>query len=461
MATKKLFTVADLGGGEGGKGSVKHKICCELNAHTILKTGGAQGSHGVRTSKGQSFNFSQFGCGTFEGVNTHITNLMVVEPYGFMHEAEVLKYEEGVREIFDMVTVDENALCITPFHTFESQLQELSRKDNPKGTVALGAGVAVIDSQESPDLAIYVKDLNDSNLKIKLAKIQEQKIANLKNYLKDDSSLWKEDQKIAKEILEKLHDSSLPNRVALEFNKMAKAVRIVDQNYLKQLLSKDGAIVVESSHGILTDRYYGFHPNVSRLRTMPNFIWDLIEKLGYTGEMFKLGVCRAYAIRHGAGPMVTENEKSTSELFQGSHKGDNRWQGKVRAGPIDFVALRYAINCCGGKDAFDGIAITWFDQILNSDNWTVCNKYENATNPELFTKEGEIKVIHEVSEAKLKHQERLNNALRKCNPITELHSLPKNVDDSIKICETEILEKLGVPVRMISVGPTENEKILL
>jgi adenylosuccinate synthase len=461
MATKKLFSVADLGGGEGGKGSVKHKICCELNAHSVLKVGGAQGSHGVRTSMGQNFNFSQFGCGTFEGVNTHITDLMIVEPYGFMYEGKCLQYEFGIREVFDMVTVDENALCITPFHTFESQLQELSRKDNPKGTVGLGAGVAVMDSEIYPDLAIHVKDLNDSNLKIKLARIQEQKIANLKSYLNNVSDLWPKDQKIAKEILEKLNDLSLVDRVAFEFQKMGKAVKIVDRSYLKKLLSQDHTLVVESSHGVLTDRYYGFHPNVSRLRTMPNLIWDLIEELGYNGEMFKLGVSRAYAIRHGAGPMVTEDKKFTRELFQESHKGDNRWQGKVRAGPLDFVALRYAINCCGGKDMFDGLAITWFDQILHSGKWEICNRYENATNPELFTKEGEIKVRHEVNEEKLKHQEKLNKALRMCKPITELHNFGKDAESLINLCKTEILEKLGVPVRMISVGSTEDKKILI
>jgi adenylosuccinate synthase len=460
MERKRLFTVTDLGTGDGGKGSVIHKICCQAKAHTVLKVGGAQGSHGVRNSKGQNFNFSQFGCGTLEGVNTHITELMIVEPYGFMLEGKHLRYNFGIQEVFDMITVDERALCITPFHTFESQLQELSLKENPKGTVGIGAGVAYLDSQKYPDLAIYVKDLDDLNIKTKIARIQEQKIANLKNYL-NVSDLFKEDETIAKEILGKLHDPLLPDRVALEFQKMGKAARVVDSNYLKQLFSKDGTLVVESSHGVLTDYYYGFYPNISRLRTTPNRVWKLIEELGYNGKVFKLGVCRAYAIRHGAGPIVTENEKFTSGLLEGSHKVNNRWQGKVRAGPIDFVSLRYAINCCGGKDIFDGLAITWLDQIINSGEWIICNSYENATNPELFHENGEIKVKHEVNDAKLHHQEKLNKALLQCKPITESYYSGNNTTELIKLCKTEILEKLGIPVRMISVGPTENEKILV
>ena len=44
---KKIYAVTDLGPGDGGKGSVVHKISCMKRARTILKVGGAQGRHGV------------------------------------------------------------------------------------------------------------------------------------------------------------------------------------------------------------------------------------------------------------------------------------------------------------------------------------------------------------------------------------------------------------------------------
>ena len=55
MKEKKVFTITDLGGGDGGKGGVVHKVCAVKKAHTVLKVGGAQGSHGVRTTNGESF----------------------------------------------------------------------------------------------------------------------------------------------------------------------------------------------------------------------------------------------------------------------------------------------------------------------------------------------------------------------------------------------------------------------
>ena len=70
MTEKKAYTVTDLGGGDGGKGGVVHKLCSLRKPHTVIKVGGAQGHHGVTTSRGEQFAFSQFGCGTF-GMTVH------------------------------------------------------------------------------------------------------------------------------------------------------------------------------------------------------------------------------------------------------------------------------------------------------------------------------------------------------------------------------------------------------
>lgn len=159
MKKKQLFIITDLGGGDGGKGGVVHKVCSVKKAHTVVKVGGAQGSHGVRTLNGQSFNFSQFGCGTFEGVRTHISDLMVIEPYRLLKEAEQLKYEWAIHNIFDYLTIDENALCVTPYHSIASQLRELDRKDHPKGTIGTGVGETFYDAEIYPELAIRAKDI--------------------------------------------------------------------------------------------------------------------------------------------------------------------------------------------------------------------------------------------------------------------------------------------------------------
>lgn len=461
---RKLFTVTDLGGGDGGKGGVVHKISSFNNAHTILKVGGAQGSHGVRTSAGQSFNFSQFGCGTFEGARTHITNLMVIEPYRLLAEGDELVNEWGISNAFDLLTIDEEALCITPYHTIASRLRELSRKDNPKGTVGIGGGSAVFDSGVYPDLAIRAKDLGQPYLRERLEAVRHQKLIELSAFMEKPGDFWSADQENARKNIALLRDEGFVDRIVGHFNLLASRTKVVDRTYLKEdILQKDGVVVVESSHGILTDRYYGFHPHTTKLRTTLQPTLELLRECEYDGEIVKLGVTRGYQIRHGAGPMVTESDSLLGELLPGSHKDENRWQGKVRVGALDLVALRYAIEVCGGPHIFDGLAITWFDQVRAAGAWHVCSRYEGADDQEFFTPDGEIKVWRGRQSEQLRYQKRLGEQLMACRP--EVHSYEissaMSQEEVSQICTKLLGEKLRVPVKMISFGPTENDKVLL
>ena len=462
MAKKQIFTVTDLGGGDGGKGGVVHKIATQKKAHTILKIVGAQGSHGVRTSRGESFNFSQFGCGPFEGSKTHITGLMVIEPYRLLYEGRRLENEWKIHNIFDYITVDENALCVTPFHTITSRLRELSRGDNPKGTVGVGVGETKRDEEKYPELAIYAKDLLSPNLFEKIEAVKNKKTKELEPIIAKIMEFSKEDQQIAKTQIDLLNTENFVERIVQEFNEMGRLVKIVDMEYMKKnILNLDRTIVVEGSHGVLTDKYYGFHPHTTALRTVPEFTLKLLEDCGYDGEIFKIGVTRAYQIRHGAGPMVTESPELVEKLLPNSHKDDNRWQGKVRVGPLDFVSLKYAIDVCGGPQFFDGLAISWFDQIKTNGEWKICTSYEEAYDPEFFTPSGLIKVRRGFDDDQLKYQEILGNKLNLCTP--NIVSVPVSGYDNgglTDLCSRLLNESLGVPVKMISFGSTEIDKVL-
>ena len=463
MAKKQLFVIADLGGGDGGKGGVVHKICEIKKAHTVIKVGGAQGSHGVRTSSGLSFNFSHFGCGTLEGISTYVSKKMVIDPVGLICEGDLLKYNCGVRNAFEMIIVDEEALCVTPFHRIASQLRELARKDNPKGTIGTGVGEAVYDAEIVPNLAIRVKDIKRADLRDMLEAIRLQKIRDLAA-LADIDNFWDADRDDANYLVAALKREAMSGAAAHGFKEMISRVRIADTSYLeKEIFSRDGAAVIETSHGILTDRYYGFHPHTTKLRTISNVSFGLAEDCDYDGEVLLIGVTRAYQIRHGAGPMVTENPEIGEALLPGSHKEENRWQGKVRVGPLDLVALRYAINVCGGVSMFSGLAVTWFDQIPVFGSWQYCDSYEGADNLEFFTPRGEIIVRRGWGDIQLARQERLGTLLNACRPNISGCDIPPTTSrkDLTVLCTRVLKEKLGVPVRMISFGPTEKDKVCI
>lgn len=457
---KKTYIVTDLGPGDGGKGGVVHKISHMMRAHTIVKVGGAQGSHGVCTAAGERFAFSQFGCGTFEGVRTHLTSNIVICPEGILNEGAALRYQWGIHNVLDLLTVDRSALCATAYHGIASRLKEMARGDNPRGTTGAGMGSAYRDAQQFPELAIYAHDLSAPCLRDKVAAVRDHYIRELGEIIQGE--FLPSDQNVARDEIALLYDENFLTHVVERFREVAKRVNIVDLEYLaREILSQDGVVVVESSHGILTDRFHGFHPHTSAIRTLPCFTHAMLEKAHYDGKVVNIGVTRAYQIRHGAGPMPTADSAMTERLLPGSNKDENRYQGRVRVGPLDLVLLRYALEVCGGPTSFDGLAITWFDQIQTNGSWQWCECYRNADNRTFFSPSGGINVRRGSDEAQLVHQEALGAQLHRCIPELMNREIPRSADRDqlFSLCANVLEERLGVPVRMVSFGPTERDKV--
>src|SRR6185369_12853317 len=85
-----------------------------------------------------------------------------------------LRYQHGIYDPFDLLTIDATALCATPFHGIASRLKEMALGVHPRGTIGTGNGEAVRSSEAYPDLAIYAGDLYRPDLRDRLAGIREQ-----------------------------------------------------------------------------------------------------------------------------------------------------------------------------------------------------------------------------------------------------------------------------------------------
>jgi adenylosuccinate synthase len=451
---KKAYIVFDLGPGDGGKGGVVHKLSCHHQAHTVIKVGGAQGSHGVSTGK-QEFAFSQWGCGTFEGVGTHITPLMVVSPEGLLNEADGLRYA-GVTNAFDLLTIDARAICATPYHGIASRVKEMARGSNPRGTIGTGVGEAFRDSQTNPELVIRAGDLCGV-IHDKLLQVLDFQVAKLNEISKDE--FLDSDYQAVKDELSLLTDPRFFAHIVDRFQEAGRLAQVVWSGHLTTILDTDGVVIVESSHGILTDKHYGFHPHVSAIRTLPQFAHNMLRIAGFDDEISTIGVHRAYTIKHGAGPMPTADASMAEDLLPGSHKENNRFQGDVRVGPLDLMLLRYAIDVCGGPKKIDGLAITWFDQIAKNGVWHICDKYAN-NNCDSFVTADRIKKFEGDLIDLLAYQHKLSSSLFKCEPEISSIELPDSRDEQYRLCDNLMRDKLGVPVNLVSFGPTERDRLL-
>lgn len=434
---EKIYVVTDLGPGDGGKGSIVHALSHKYNADIIIKRGGAQGSHGVRTSSGKSFNFSQWGCGTLEGVPTFLSEEMIISPVGLNNESEALKRLE-IYDPFSLLTCDPWCIVATPFHQIASQLEELLRGDNPRGTIGTGVGQAYrLSKTLGKEATIRAKELTYQ--KVVRAKLKNQ----LDFYREKYSNITKDsglpcDATLIAENLDLLYDDGYIDYCVDLFENIGTKL------YLKQLgdvIENNRTAIVECSHGVLTDSVTGLYPHVSAIRTLPSFAEKMLRIAGYDGPIINYAVHRAYEIRHGAGPMPTYDANFTKQMLPGSHKEENRWQGIVRAGALDLNLMDYALKA-SSETKFDGLCLTWFDQIIANDFiWPLCIDYENT------------KDICETYTDFLKHAEPhiINYPFEK-GLIFENRSLFESVKNVLGAF-------LDVPLEILSIGPTELEKI--
>ena len=360
--TEKIFIVTDLGPGDGGKGGVVHYLANHLHAHTVIKRGGAQGSHGVYTDEGEQFNFSQWGCATLEGIPTFLSEQMIIMPIGLFNESEALRHQFGLNDPFKLLEADPSCICATPYHKIMSQVSELLLKDNPRGTIGTGVGQAYRFHQKYPKLTIRAKDLVNHDEVSK--KLEEQRGLVLKLLFKEPlpfDAILPEDEELFRENILLLMDENYIGYLTEQFFEIGKNLKF---NSLSNVLKRDGTAVVECSHGVLTDAETGFKPHVSAIRTLPIFTEKMIKDAGFSGEIIHYGVRRAYEIRHGAGPMPTADDSKIVQFLPtaGSHKMANRWQGKVRVGEFDFNHFKHALDACK-EVKMDGLCLTWFETI--------------------------------------------------------------------------------------------------
>ena len=189
--------------------------------------------------------------------------------------------------------------------------------------------------------------------------------------------------------------------------------------------------VFEGAQGVLLDEYRGFHPYTTWSTVTTHHAWELIDEMGVEAVSV-LGVTRAYATRHGEGPLPTFSPELTERLRDPGNPW-NPWQGGMRCGWLDLPLLRYAAATVG---PLDGLVVNHLDQIADGDV-SICDAYRSATPAPAEAPD-------------LSWQGRLTEELQRVEPILT----PADRD--------EVVRRLGqiAPVTLTGFGPTHEERRL-
>lgn len=440
--TREAWIVVDLGFGDAGKGAIVDFLARDRGAGLVVRwNGGAQAGHTVVTDDGREHTFSQFGAGSFvPGVRTHLGPAFVLHPGGMLVEARRLA-GIGVPDGLARTTVDRRALVITPFQQAAGRIRELARGRRAHGTCGVGVGEAVGDALTGHDDVVRVGDLEDPDRLARLLHRQRERKRLEAPYAEVPAAAADR----ARPEWGVLSDRAVVPRILDAWAPLLGDLRIVDPEEGRRLVHDAGAVVFEGAQGVLLDETWGFHPHTTWSDCTPAGARALLA--GADVHVTTLGVLRAYATRHGAGPLPTADPAFDDALPE-PHNGDAGWQGAFRSGPLDLTLLRYALEVANGVD---GLAVNHVDRVAAWPRVPVVDGYAGEAPPELVERDGaRIRRLVPGPAADLGWRERLGGVLGRVQPIRE-EVRPDALGARIEA-------GLGVPVRLAGEGATASGK---
>jgi adenylosuccinate synthase len=350
---RAIITVG-LGFGDEGKGATVDFLARALDADLVVRyCGGSQAGHNVELPDGRQHTFSQFGAGTFAGAKTYLSQHVVIHPGALVAEAEHLEML-GVRRPLERLFVHPGALVTTELTQAINRLRELARGAARHGSCGHGIGETRSYWLKYGDDAITAGDLADRGVLWRKLELQRQRLLLELQTIACDSP---EGRRLAGEFFDRSSRDAAEEMhavgIRLQFSAFVPSCRTA---------------IFEGAQGVLLDEWRGFHPYTTWSTVTQHHALELIAEAG-AKELCALGVTRAYATRHGAGPFPTEDP---SLALADDGNPWNAWQHGIRFGRLDLVLLEYAIAACGGT--LDGLVLNCLDQL--GDRTEVCIAYE-------------------------------------------------------------------------------------
>jgi adenylosuccinate synthase len=461
MAADVILTV-DLGFGDAGKGSIIDWLARTRNASLVVRyNGGCQAAHNVVTPDGRHHTFAQFGSAAFvPGVHTYLSRFMLVAPDNFLQEERAL-IGAGVPAPAARVHVSRLAPITTPFHRAANRLRELVRGGGRHGSCGQGIGETAADVAQYGAAMLYAGDLADPRLvRRKLRFLRAAKRLELEEQY-DPRRRVTHDEIFAQE-WRRFEAEPAIDAIVAAYAAFAARVQLVDESFLAEQLAGNGTVLFEGAQGVLLDEDYAFFPYATRSKTTLANAEHLLAEAGFGGSAFRLGIQRAYAVRHGPGPFVTEDADLTRRLPD-RHNGMNAWQREFRVGWFDPLAVRYAIAATGGVD---GLAVTCLDRLQDVSDLRVATAYRYAgdkADADLArcfkrTADGSIADLAVAARPDLDRQRDLTNLLFACVPIYECMG---GATHSREALAEFLADTVGAALTAVSYGMTADRKQMM
>ena len=415
-----LDVVLGLQWGDEGKGKIVDVLAGRYPAVARFQ-GGPNAGHSLHFD-GHNFVVRSIPSGIFrEGSTNIIGSGVVLDPVTFREECgNVAKMGIDAKE---RIHISKKAHLILPTHKLLDAAYEAAAGKGKIGSTLKGIGPTYTDKISRHGLR--VGDILAPDFRERFARLKARHLQLLKD-------------------LDFECDPDANEAEWLSAAEFLKEFDLIDCEYFVNEWLDEKPMLAEGAQGSLLDIDYGSYPFVTSSNTT---IGGVCTGLGVApsrvGHVY--GIFKAYCTRVGSGPFPTELFDETGErIRQIGHEFGAVTGRPRRTGWLDLVALKYTVMIDGVTD----LIMMKSDCLDTFETIKVCTSYivdGKETDKFPFDTAAEISPVY--TEFKGWNQD--------LTGIRREEDLPQAFKDYVKFME----EYLGVPIRIISLGPDREATI--
>jgi adenylosuccinate synthase len=411
--------------GDEGKGKIIDVLTAEADI-VVRSQGGNNAGHTV-IHRGTKYILHLIPSGILRrGKRCVIGNGVVIDPVALVTEIEGLR-KLGV-QIGKNLLISDCAHLVLPYHRLLDEQRELRKGQTKIGTTKRGIGPAYGD--KAARTGLRMSDLMQPAL---FSKKLQAKVRENNSILQAFGA-------------QPINYREVNDRY-LEAGRRLRPFVTNTVVYLHHALQREKRILFEGAQGTFLDIDHGTYPFVTSSNTTAGGACTGSGVPPHRMERV-VGVMKAYTTRVGEGALPTEDAGLAHKLHEmGREFGATTGRAR-RCGWFDAVATRYATMING----IDELAVTNLDGLDGVDPIRVCVAYRLN---------GKRLDVPPSDAAQLENCEPIYRKFpgwkKSTQSAKKLSELPAAARDYVRA----IAELTGAPLRIVSVGPTRNETIIL
>ena len=412
--------------GDEGKGKIVDYLAAKADV-VVRSQGGNNAGHTVVTG-GKAYPLRLMPSGImYPGTICIVGTGVVVDPKSFLEEMEKLE-AQGINA--KHLQISTRAQVVFPYHIRLDEAEEMRKGSRKLGTTKNGIGPCYADKINR--IGIRMCDLMDKEVFAEKLKYNVEQ----KNML-----------------LEKLYgmEGFDYEQMLIDYLGYAERLRpyVKDTNYTVQTLVREGKnVLFEGAQASMLDCDNGTYPFVTSSHPTAG---GACIGAGIGPHMMQniFGVVKAYSTRVGEGPFPTEQVNEIGDRIRNiAHEFGTVTGRPRRVGWLDARAVRYA----AALNSFDYLAITRLDILDELEEIKVCVGYEYERKP---VKEypADLKFLSKVTPV----YKTYTGWKEKISAIRDYDRLPALCKEYL----ADISKEIGVPIGIVSVGPSREETIVV